>query len=64
MAFDGAEWLVLDGDWETGTILQAFMWWKDNQCYFSMGMPTNDAPASSGTCTIAGHRTVRYYQHQ
>ena len=40
-AFDGAEWLVLHGDWETGTLMEAFMWFINNQCYFSIGVPGN-----------------------
>lgn len=60
-AFDGAQWLVLDGDWETGTIMQAFMWYIDQQCYFSIGQP-GPTDQGDGTCTLQGHRTVRFYE--
>lgn len=64
IAFDGAEWLYLCGDLETATLVQAFMWFKDNQCYFSIGTPGNPDAASSGTCDLgSGHRTVTYYVH-
>lgn len=59
-AFDGAEWLVLHGDWETGTLMQAFMWYTDNVCYFSLGEPYSESPEFSGTCTIEGHETTTY----
>ena len=59
VAFDGAEWLVLTADEE---LAQAFMWFTNNQCYFSVGFPGNDDPLSSGTCTLAGHRTTLYYE--
>ena len=60
VAFDGAEWLFLSAEQE---LMQAFMWFTNNQCYFSVGFPGNDDPSSSGTCTLAGHRTTSYYEH-
>ena len=60
-AFDGAEWLVLHGDWETGTLKQAFMWFYQNQCYFSMGSPGYHEDGNAGTCTLEGHRTRGSY---
>lgn len=29
-AFDGAEWIVLHGDWEDGYLQEAFMWFIDD----------------------------------
>lgn len=62
-AFDGMEWLVVQGDWESGTIYQAFMWYLNNQCYFALSSPDNTDPNSSGTCTVDGHKTVSQYHH-
>lgn len=59
-AFDGAMWLTLNGDWTTGILKQAFMWYVDNVCYFSLGEPQNPDTSSSGTCVIEGHETIGY----
>jgi len=59
-AFDGKEWLVLNGDWEGGQLTQAFMWYRDNQCFFSLGAPYNEDPANSGLCTVEGHESIGY----
>lgn len=28
-AFDGAQWIVLDGDWDTGILRDGFMYWMN-----------------------------------
>lgn len=62
-AFGGASWLFVNGNLDTGVLQQAFMWWRDNQCFFSLGYPENPDPASSGECTIEGHETIGYEQN-
>lgn len=41
--------------------MQAFMWYIDQQCYFSIGQP-GPTDQGDGTCTLQGHRTVRFYE--
>lgn len=34
------------------------MWWKSDECYFSLGFPGNNDLYSSGTCTLDGYQTI------
>lgn len=52
-AFEGVEWLVMGG--YDGSVQNAYMWWKSDECYFSLGYVGNSDSYSSGTCTLDGY---------
>lgn len=57
VAFGGTEWYFDDPE-GTGYTVPAYMWYKNTNCYFSLGFVGNTDPASSGTCKVEGHYTI------
>lgn len=45
---------------EDSSVSLAYMWFLNNQCYFSLDTFDNADPARSGECAIPGHKTLTY----
>lgn len=42
----------------TGYTVPAYMWYLNNECFFSLAYVGNSDPTSSGTCKIEGHYDI------
>lgn len=56
-AFGGSDFFYQDSD---GNLDQVWMWFMDDQCYFSLTDYGVTNPALSGECSIPGHATMGY----